>query len=124
MEIATDSVVFAMGGIENSRQLLHFHRQLGDRLYDAALPVGQYWMEHPHFNLGEALVSRRIQNMRSISLTGSVQKRLGILGCGFRIDIQGGTATGDWRRTCCASRPIWGGTSLTLQRRTLFAALG
>ena len=34
MEIAADTIVFAMGGIENSRQLLHFHRQLGDGLYD------------------------------------------------------------------------------------------
>ncbi len=93
MEIAADSVVFAMGGIENSRQLLYFHRQLGDQLYNAALPVGQYWMEHPHFNLGEALVSRRVQELGLISLTGPIQKKLGILACGFRVDIQGGTAT-------------------------------
>ena len=58
-----------------------------------ALPVGQYWMEHPHFNLGEALVSRDIQQLQHISLTGPIQKKLGILACGFRVDIQGGTAT-------------------------------
>ena len=93
ISVTADAFIFAMGGIENSRQLIHFQRQLGDAFIDAALPVGQYWMEHPHFNLGEALVSREIQELTLIALTAAAQRDLGILGCGFRVDIQGGTAT-------------------------------
>lgn len=94
-KIALDSakVVLAMGGIENSRQLLWIREQHGSKFFDEALPIGRYWMEHPHFTLGEALVENSVSDGIFYSLSGDAQKRLGIMGCGLRIHHRGASIT-------------------------------
>lgn len=119
LNVASDAVVFAMGGIENSRQLLHFFGLHGEALCQSGLPIGQYWMEHPHFNLGEALVSQKVQQLKFVSLTSQIQKELGILGCGFRIDIQGGTATRRLVRDLLCVAPNVGGMVAKLADKNL-----
>ncbi len=47
--------VLATGGIENSRLLLFSNQVHHGRLF-GPLPIGQYWMEHPTFALGDALI--------------------------------------------------------------------
>lgn len=85
LDVIADAYVMAMGGIENSRQLLWQNRKLDGRLFDQAVPVGRHWMEHPHFLLGEALVSRQVTDMQFYSLTADRQRELGILNCGLRL---------------------------------------
>lgn len=89
----TDKVVLAMGGIENSRQLLWIREQHGSRFFDETLPIGRYWMEHPHFTLGEALVENSVSQGTFYALSGEAQNRLGILGCGLRIERRGPLTT-------------------------------
>jgi choline dehydrogenase-like flavoprotein len=93
LAIGAGHFVFAMGGIENSRQLLWQQALSDDKIYPAHLPVGRYWMEHPLFNLGEALIDTRIASKGFFALTPQRQKNLGILNCQIRAAYQGKTAT-------------------------------
>ena len=75
-----------MGGIENSRFLLWMEECYQHTFFDDGLPLGRYWMEHPHFTLGQAIVDKRKVPERFYSLTGDKQTQLNILNCGFRIE--------------------------------------
>jgi choline dehydrogenase-like flavoprotein len=85
--------VFAMGGIENSRQLLWHNAKTGGALYPRDLPVGRYWIEHPHFTLGGALVDFRPPERLFYSLTPDKQMQLGVLNCGLRLEALGPSET-------------------------------
>ena len=51
-----------MGGLENSRYLLWFAEKYKSKYFDTKCPIGKYWMEHPHFTLGSALVNKKVIN--------------------------------------------------------------
>lgn len=93
LELRASAVVFAMGGIDNSRQLLWMERRHGARFFDRDLPIGRYWMEHPHFTIGEALIKSWDQANLYFALTERMQKSLGILGCGVVVEEQGDSTT-------------------------------
>ncbi|WP_164661023.1 GMC oxidoreductase [Tropicibacter sp. Alg240-R139] len=93
LEIRSDAVVFAMGGIDNSRQLLWMEGRHGASLFDRDLPIGRYWMEHPHFTIGEALIKSWDQANTYFALTEKMQRTLGILGCGVVVEEQGDSNT-------------------------------
>ncbi|MCV2891040.1 GMC oxidoreductase [Ruegeria aquimaris] len=93
LEIRANSVVFAMGGIDNSRQLLWMERLHGGSFFDRDLPIGRYWMEHPHFIIGEALIKSWDQANLYFALTEKMQKALGIMGCGVVVEEQGDSTT-------------------------------
>ncbi|MDB4087927.1 FAD-dependent oxidoreductase, partial [Amylibacter sp.] len=57
--ISSQNFVFAMGGIENSRYLLWLQTKYGNNFISDECPIGKYWMEHPSFRLGEAIVDKR-----------------------------------------------------------------
>lgn len=79
--------VLATGGIENSRLLLWSQEKNDGRLIDAASPLGRYWMEHPHFTIGQALVDASLTSEERLffSLTQEKQLELGVLNCGLRL---------------------------------------
>ncbi len=79
--VSADNVVLATGGIENSRLLLWLHRNHGDSLYDSQLPVGEYWMEHPEYVLGNALVEKEVLDKVAFSLTDAAQKENKVFNC-------------------------------------------
>lgn len=93
LDVRANAVVFAMGGIDNARQLLWMERKHGAAFFGADLPIGRYWMEHPHFTIGEALISSWDQANLYFALTGQMQKTLGILGCGVVAEEQGDSTT-------------------------------
>jgi hypothetical protein len=84
--IKADKFVFAMGGIENSRYLLWLKTKYGNSFISDTPALGRYWMEHPHFTLGQAIVDKRKVGERFYSLTAQAQKDNGILNCGFRVE--------------------------------------
>ncbi|MFT3801751.1 MAG: GMC family oxidoreductase [Burkholderiaceae bacterium] len=51
--------VLCAGGIENSRLLLWFNATNHNRIVKDPTALGRYWMEHPHFTLGEALLNTK-----------------------------------------------------------------
>jgi choline dehydrogenase-like flavoprotein len=81
--------VLAMGGIENSRMLLWFNHQANAHLVDPRAPLGRYWMEHPAYKVGYALVDLKIPKTDYyvphllLGFTESVTRKLSILECGF-----------------------------------------
>ena len=54
ISISAKNFVFAMGGIENSRYMLHFASTI-DCPWSDNHNVGKYWTEHPHFTVGELI---------------------------------------------------------------------
>lgn len=86
LNLRAKNFVFSMGGIENSRFLLWIDRSLPGIFFDEKLPIGKYWMEHPHFTLGRALIDNQKVSHNYYSLTDKAQKKLNILNCGFRIE--------------------------------------
>ena len=95
--------VFAMGGIENSRQLLWQQNINNKKLYDLELPVGNYWNEHPHYTLGDIVLKKKfiespffvrskIESVWYLQLGPMMQKKMKILSCGLRLEWPGYTA--------------------------------
>lgn len=56
--ISAPYFVAATGGIENSRLLLWSNEKSGDPVVPNATSLGRYWMEHPEFTVGDALILR------------------------------------------------------------------
>lgn len=84
--VNAQNFVFAMGGIENSRILQWLHSRHGDSLYDSRLPVGCYWMEHPTFTLGDAIVDKGLADQKYFGISEALQREKGILNCGLFIE--------------------------------------
>ncbi|PWJ17545.1 GMC oxidoreductase [Jannaschia seohaensis] len=87
--IPADRFVLAMGGIENSRMLLWLDARHGGRFFDAGLPIGRYWMEHPRTRVGEAIVSTSVEELEYFGLRSSVLRANGIMNCRLELDRQG-----------------------------------
>ncbi len=83
--ISSKKFVFAMGGLENNRYMLWFNEKYKNQFFSSNLPIGEYWMEHPHFTLGKAIVKRSKVPGSFYSISPNLQKELGIMNCGFRI---------------------------------------
>jgi len=83
--VSADNFVLACGGIENSRLLLHFNAETEGRLVPEARTLGRYWMEHPHFTIGEALLSYENEHREFFGLTPERMRELGVLNCGLRL---------------------------------------
>lgn len=118
-EISANTFVFAMGGIENSRQLLWLREKHGTQFMDNDLPIGRYWMEHPHFTLGEALVSNPISTGQFFALTGARQRELNTLNCGLRVEEQSGGATKRLVKDLMCVAPTVGRWAMELAGRNL-----
>lgn len=80
------------GGIENSRILLWSNVQNEGRLVRDPSALGKYWMEHPHFTIGEAVLTGdpRIDPDRRgraiISPSAKAMRERQILNCGLRFE--------------------------------------
>jgi hypothetical protein len=85
LAIKAKKYAFCMGGIENSRFLLWFQQKYGEQFFTNSPALGKYWMEHPHYTLGRALVNKDKVSERFYSLNGKQQKDLSILNCGLRV---------------------------------------
>lgn len=84
--IISQNFVFSMGGIENSRYLLWLKSKYGNSFISDVSPIGSYWMEHPHFTLGQAIIDKRKVSERFYSISAQAQIDEGILNCGFRVE--------------------------------------
>lgn len=85
LKIKSKVFVLATGGIENSRLMLALNQKNAGALFNKDMPIGNYWMEHPHFIIGKSLIPRGWKD-RYLSLTGSKKRELGILNCRIRFD--------------------------------------
>lgn len=77
--------VFAMGGIENSRLLLHFNNSNKGQLVKAPQALGRYWMEHPNFTIGEAVVPAGTEKVRVYGMVPNAMRDARVLNCGIMV---------------------------------------
>ena len=85
--------IFALGGIENSRYLLWIREKYRDKFFNSKLPIGKYWMEHPHFTLGRAIIDKRKIDGNYYSLSPDAQIKSNIFNCGFRVEHTNASGT-------------------------------
>jgi choline dehydrogenase-like flavoprotein len=91
--------ILAMGGIENSRMLLWCNHQANGQLVDPRAPLGRYWMEHPNYKVGYALVDLKVPKTAYyhphllLTFTEDVFKKLGILEADVLMEVIPGTGT-------------------------------
>jgi hypothetical protein len=91
--VHADRYILACGGIENSRLLLWSNYLASGGLIKNAQSLGRYWFEHPHFTLGEAIVSTKFtldmsgpfRDIRFFSPTEEMIRTKAILNCGLRL---------------------------------------
>ncbi|HQT82273.1 MAG: hypothetical protein B7Z60_08985 [Ferrovum sp. 37-45-19] len=123
LTINANKFIFAMGGIENSRFLLWFNQKYRDKYFTSTLPIGQYWMEHPHFTLGQAIVDYQIGKDRFYLLTDETQIHKKILGCGFRLDLQPEGATEEMIKEVSCLAPKLGKKLVSLAQHNLICGV-
>ena len=74
LNVKAKNFVFAMGGIENSRYLLWLQQVYKDKLFSISPSLGKYWMEHPPYKLGQALIDKSKVSGYYYALSGNAQK--------------------------------------------------
>jgi len=84
-KLSTKNLVFAMGGIENSRFLLWFSKIYGEKYFYKNLPIGKYWMDHPHHTIGMALLHKDIGKKSFFRVNDQLQKKHNIFNFGLRV---------------------------------------
>ena len=83
--------ILATGGIENSRILLWANANTNGQIVKSSRVLGKYWMEHPSFTVGEAVLWNNAllpsgTNRVFFSPTESTIQNSGILNCGLRLE--------------------------------------
>lgn len=91
-EITAPYFVTATGGLENSRLLLWSNEQTNGAVVPQAAALGRFWMEHPMYTAGAALITNKEafywdhEDEAFISPTPEAMAKRGILN--FHIEIQ------------------------------------
>ena len=105
--------ILAMGGIENSRMLLWCNHQANGKLVDPRAPLGRYWMEHPAYGVGHALVDLKIPKTDYyiphllLRFTDAVIRKLSMLECSIVLEeISGKDTKGLLRELVCVAPKI------------------
>lgn len=84
--------VLCAGGIENSRILLWANRQNEGRLIPQFDALGKYWMDHPHYSIGEALLYNDLpfeldrKGRAYIAPSAKALRNKRILNCALRLE--------------------------------------
>jgi hypothetical protein len=117
--ISSQKFVFAMGGIENSRYLLWLQTKYGNSFISDTCPIGRYWMEHPHFTLGQAIVDKRKVSERFYSISPQAQIDYGIMNCGLRVEHLNDQGTKALIRAVLCLAPTLGQSLVSLAGRNL-----
>jgi len=87
--------IFCMGGIENARLMLWLRELHGEDFCSHMLPIGKYFMEHPHLTVGEVVFFkpfnppkgyfRELDNFVTLALSEKAIREHRILNAGIRI---------------------------------------
>jgi len=119
ISIKANKFVFAMGGIENSRYLLWLVEKYNSKFFNSNTPIGKYWMEHPHFTLGSAIVKKSVMKNNYYSLNDNLQKSSRILNCGFRVNEFSSSSTKDMVKEILCIAPKLGHELAALAKKNL-----
>lgn len=118
--------VLCAGGIENSRLLLWANRNNGGRVVRDARSLGRYWIEHPHFTIGEALLSDGAPfeydrwNIAWVSPTARTLRERGLLNAGLRLTRRSRESSRQLVADLACVAPELGAWAMARLRRRLF----
>lgn len=119
-------VVLCAGGIENSRLLLWANRRQGGRVVRDPRPLGRYWIEHPHFTIGEALLDEGAPfeydawNIAWVSPTAATLRQRGLLNAGLRITRKSRESSRQLIADLACVAPELGAWAMAKLKRRLF----
>lgn len=111
--VRAETYVLATGGIENSRLMLWSDAVQNGALC-GGLPVGRYWMEHPHQTLGAGLLSIWCGELKPwaedhfFALTPDRMRALSVRNCGLRLESLGAEETTALRADLACVAPALG----------------
>lgn len=80
--------VFAMGGIENGRMLKFVAMDNPGSSLSKNKNVGAYWMEHPHFTVGDYFYNFPDNDRWHVGISEQKKRELGILNCNLNFTSQ------------------------------------
>lgn len=87
--ISAHTYVLCAGGIENSRLLLWSNARHNGGVVPQAQALGRYWMEHPHFTVGDAILVgdavKAFEARRFFGLSPAAKARLRTPAAGIRV---------------------------------------
>lgn len=91
INLKANTFVLATGGIENSRVLLWANKKTNGLLIKNPESLGKYWMEHPTFTVGQAILSGELATNSGVkdvffSPTKRTIKEQKILNCSLRFE--------------------------------------
>lgn len=108
-DIRADYFVLACGGIENLRLLLWMNENNNGRIIKNSKSLGRYWMDHPHYDLGQVIVThaptRVVQDSwwapyyyAFFSIQDHLKHEKNLLNCGLRIKYSFRISEGDIKK--------------------------
>lgn len=118
LSLKAKTYVFAMGGIENGRILKFIAADNPGSSLSKNKNVGAYWMEHPHFTVGDFFYNNKaVDNSWHVGISDQQKRRLKVLNCNLHlIAHQGHSGDGKikklLRELVCADTTI--GTEVSL----------
>jgi len=118
--------VLCAGGIENSRLLLWANRNQGGRVVKDPRALGRYWIEHPHFTIGETFVEDGAPfvfdkwNIAWASPTAELLRSRGLLNAGLRITRKNRESSRQLIADLACVAPELGQWAMAKLRRRLF----
>ncbi len=118
-DLYAKNFVFAMGGLENSRYLLWFQRKYGDSFIYNSPSIGRYWMEHPHYTIGRALINKNKVGGRFYTLSPSAQFENQILNCCFRLEHLNDKSTEDLIKNLSIEAPKLGSSFAKMAKQKI-----
>ena len=118
--------VLCAGGIENSRLLLWANERNGGRVVKDPRALGRYWIEHPHFTIGEAMLDERAPltydrwSIAWASPTAETLRAHGLLNAGLRVTRRNREASRQMIADLACIAPDLGRAAMAKLKRRLF----
>lgn len=118
--------VLCAGGIENSRLLLWANYKNSGRVVRDPRTLGRYWIEHPHFTIGEALLEENAPfeydrwNIAWASPTARTLRERGLLNAGLRLTRKSRESSRQLVADLACVAPELGAWAMAKLKRRLF----
>ena len=118
--------ILCAGGIENSRLLLWANQQNNGRIVKDPRSLGRYWIEHPHFTIGETFLDEGapfVFDRWSIAWanpTAATLREKGILNAGLRVTRKNREASRQMIADLSCIAPELGQWAMAKLKRRLF----
>lgn len=85
VSVKANTYIFAMGGIENGRILKFIAGDNPESALNKNKNVGAYWMEHPHFMVGDIFYNKPAADQWHVGISEQQKRKLKVLNCNLNL---------------------------------------